>query len=112
MIIEGGTTISLTLLISFITVVITIFNLTRTIRKDDKEAEKHKEKEIEEKIKMNVKLDSLCNTTNQILIDNKTVINKIEQLETRLVKVEQSTKSAHRRLDSLDNKKEETNNEQ
>lgn len=97
--ISGNTTISVAFIISVTSILITVLNYRRGIKKDAQEDDLKLKKEIEEKVKMNVKLDQLCNTTNDIRADNKSVLERLNIMDARLVKVEQSTKSAHHRLD-------------
>ena len=97
--ISGNTTISVAFIISVTSILITVLNYRRGIKKDAQEYDLKLKKEIEEKVKMNVKLDQLCNTTNDIRADNKSVLERLNIMDARLVKVEQSTKSAHHRLD-------------
>lgn len=97
--VDGNTTISVAFIISVTSILITVLNYRRGIKKDAQEDDLKLKKEIEEKVKMNVKLDQLCNTTNDIRADNKSVLERLNIMDARLVKVEQSTKSAHHRLD-------------
>ena len=68
-------------------------------------------KEIKEQASMdtliNYKLDNIGSDVKAIKTDNTETKDKVEKLDRRVVVVEQSTKSAHKRLDSLTNKKEE-----
>lgn len=48
------------------------------------------------------KLDYISNGINEIRLDLKAQDRKIEDIHTRLVKVEESSKSAHHRIDSLE----------
>lgn len=96
---DGSATISITLIISVTSILITILNYRRGIKKDYHENDLKVKKEIEEKIKMNMKLDQLCTTTNEIRTDNKSVLERLNLIDTRLTKTEQSVKSAHHRLD-------------
>lgn len=104
------TTISISLLLSAGSIIFVVLNYLRLSKKDNQDRQMMNEKderdrelrlktEIEEKVKMNVKLDQLCNTTNDIRADNKSVLERLNIMDARLVKVEQSTKSAHHRLD-------------
>ena len=106
--VDGNTTISVAFIISVTSILITVLNYRRGIKKDAQEDDLKLKKEIEEKVKMNVKLDQLCNTTNDIRADNKSVLERLNIMDARLVKVEQSTKSAHHRLDEhIKNESEE-----
>lgn len=104
------TTISISLLLSLGSIIFVVLNYRRLskkdtqdrqliVEKDERDRELRLKAEIEEKVKMNVKLDQLCNTTNDIRADNKSVLERLNIMDARLVKVEQSTKSAHHRID-------------
>lgn len=82
--IDGNTTVSLALLVSIISVVGSFISIWRNKRKDDEQTAARKEKALEERVKMNVKLDSLCSTTNQILVENKQYLNEISDLKRRV----------------------------
>lgn len=82
--IDGNTTVSLALLVSIISVVGSFISIWRNKRKDDEQTAARKEKALEERVKMNVKLDSLCSTTNQILVENKQYMNEISDLKRRV----------------------------
>lgn len=97
--IDGNTTISLAFIVSMTSIVVTLLNFKRSSKKLDEEQKAKTEKEIEEKIKMNLKLDQLCNTTNEIRTDNKSVLDRLNGLDIRVTKAEQSIKSAHYRID-------------
>ena len=53
-----------------------------------------------------VKLENIGNGVNEIKSDMRNMRNDIQDLRDRLIIVEQSTKSAHHRLDGLEGKKE------
>ncbi|MEG0528644.1 hypothetical protein ACWG0P_14125 [Amedibacillus sp. YH-ame6] len=89
---DGNTTISIALLIAVFGGIMTFLSFRRNEKKDN-------EADIENKVKMNMKLDQLCNTTNTIAIDIKDVTKSVQSLNERVAKVEQSTKSAHHRID-------------
>lgn len=63
-------------------------------------------KDIEERVKsdtrINMKLDEIGRNVNDVKTDLSSVKEDIKAIDTRLVIVEQSTKSAHHRIDSLE----------
>jgi hypothetical protein len=63
-------------------------------------------KDIEDRAKenarINFKLDEISNTTKEIKRDVDGVINDVKEHNKRLIIVEQSTKSAHKRIDFLE----------
>ena len=63
-------------------------------------------KEASEMTTLIVKLENINNGVNEIKSDMRNMRNDIQDLRDRLIIVEQSTKSAHHRLDGLEGKKE------
>ena len=65
-------------------------------------------KEIEERAKenakINFKLDEISGTTREIKADISSVREDIKSHNDRLIKVEESAKQAHKRIDLLDHK--------
>lgn len=65
-------------------------------------------KDIEERVKsdtiVNVKLDNISNTTQEIKNEVSTMKHDIQNMDKRLVIVEQSVKSAHHRIDGIEEK--------
>lgn len=59
-------------------------------------------KEASEMTTLIVKLENINNGVNEIKSDMRNMRNDIQDLRDRLIIVEQSTKSAHHRLDGLD----------
>lgn len=59
-------------------------------------------KEASEMTTLIVKLENINNGVNEIKSDMRNMRNDIQDLRDRLIIVEQSTKSAHYRLDGLD----------
>lgn len=54
-----------------------------------------------------VKLENISNGVNEIKSDMRNMKSDIQDLRDRLIRVEQSDKSAHHRLDTLESKKKE-----
>lgn len=88
--IDGNTTVSLALIVTIISVVCSFISMGLSKKKDDIETMARREKELEEKVKVNVKLDSICETTRQIQVDNKQYINKMNELDRRVTVLEKS----------------------
>lgn len=61
----------------------------------------------EEQIAVSTKLDYVIQSINDIKIDLKTQDKHIQEINSRLIKVEESSKIAHHRLDGLEYKIEE-----
>jgi len=65
-------------------------------------------KEIEERTKantsINIKLDDISITTKDIKLELASVRRDIQQQNERLIRLEESNKSAHKRIDNLENR--------
>lgn len=92
-------TIEITILISTVSVAFAIYFGLKSARRSDV-------KDIEERATqnatINVKLDNISNTVNDIKYDISETKKKVDEIDKRLVIVEQSTKSAHRRIDNME----------
>ena len=64
-------------------------------------------KEASEMTTLIVKLETINNGVNEIKSDMRNMKTDIQDLRDRLIIVEQSTKSAHHRVDKLEGKKED-----
>lgn len=93
--------IDVPILISFLSLCIAgavgIAGLRRNKATDDR-------KEASEMTTLIVKLENINNGVNEIKSDMRNMRNDIQDLRDRLIIVEQSTKSAHHRLDGLEGK--------
>ena len=91
--------IEVTLLISIIaaicSVISTIWNIRRNNAADSK-------KEASEMTTVIVKLETISNGVSEIKADIRNIKNDVQELRDRLIIVEQSTKSAHHRLDTME----------
>lgn len=94
-------TIELALLISVISVTFGIYqgmsNLKRNSASDIK-------KEAVETATINVKLDTISKGVDDIKLEQKSTSKDIKDLNERMIMVEQSTKSAHHRIDGITGK--------
>ena len=93
--------VEIPILISFLSlcVAVGVSGIRRNQATDDK-------KEASEMTTLIVKLENINNGVNEIKSDMRNMRNDIQDLRDRLIIVEQSTKSAHHRLDGLEGKKE------
>jgi septal ring factor EnvC (AmiA/AmiB activator) len=64
-------------------------------------------KEAAETATINVKLDSISKGVDDIKLEQKSTNRDVKDLCERMIAVEQSTKSAHKRIDDIIEKKEE-----
>ena len=96
-------TIEVALLISGVSLAFAIYqgvsNLKRNKANDDK-------KDATEMTTVIVKLESIGTGVTEIKSDMKNIRADLQELRERVVVVEQSTKSAHKRLDTLEGGKD------
>ncbi len=91
--------VDVTIIISFmsllVAVVVGITNIRRNNATDDRQ-------EASETTTLIVKLENINDGVNEIKSDMRNLRNDVQDLRDRLIMVEQSTKSAHRRLNTLE----------
>lgn len=87
--------ITITMLCTIIGCVVGVLGYKRVSKKDTEE-------DIKKLVKMDVKLDTIGNNVNEIRLENKDFSKSINALGERVTIVEQSTKSAHHRIDDLE----------
>lgn len=91
--------VEITVLISFVSLcvagIVGITNIRRNEATDDR-------KEASETTTLIVKLENISEGVNEIKSDMRNIRNDVQNLRDRLIMVEQSTKSAHHRLNILE----------
>ena len=91
--------IEITVLISAVSVAFAVYFGLKNSRRADT-------KDIEERVKgdtrINMKLDVISSDTKEIRSELSSMRDDIKQHNDRLIKVEESCKSAHHRLDSVE----------
>lgn len=94
-------TIELALLISIVSVCFSIgFGLKNNKRTDTKDIEER----VKENTRINTKLDSICQDTKEIKVEIASMRDDIKSHNDRIIKVEESCKQAHHRLDTLEDR--------
>ena len=83
-----------------VAVIVAVSGIRRSHAADDR-------KEASEMTTLIVKLETINNGVNEIKSDMRNMKTDIQDLRDRLIIVEQSTKSAHHRVDKLEGKKED-----
>lgn len=78
-------------------VVIGLITLNRNKGKDIK-------KDAETQAQVNVKLNHIIKGVDDVKLDIKSTDRQINQLTEQLIRVDESTKSAHKRIDKIENK--------
>lgn len=87
------------ILISFLSLCIAGIVAITSIRKSNKNDDK---KAASEMTTLIVKLENIGNGVNEIKSDMRNMREDIQDLRDRLIIVEQSTKSAHHRIDTME----------
>ena len=96
-------TIEVTILISVISVASAIyFGLKSNRRNDIKDIQEKAERDT----RINIKLDDISGDVKDVKYDISSVKKKVDDIDKRLIIVEQSTKSAHHRIDRIEGKEE------
>jgi septal ring factor EnvC (AmiA/AmiB activator) len=94
-------TVEVAVLISMVSVAFSIyFGLKNNKRSDTKEIEER----VRQDTIINTKLDSISQSIQEIKADIASMHSELNSHNDRLIVVEQSTKSAHHRLDSIEKK--------
>ena len=111
------------LLVSIISVGSMIFFNSKNVKRTDtkdlseevktkmeelKERERERAKDIEERTRqdtiINVKLDNINSSNREIKDQISSLVEKVDAHGDRIIKVEESVKSAHHRLDTIENR--------
>jgi len=87
-------TVWIPIVLSCIMAIIAIITLARNTKKDN-------EKEAEQRASMASDMKYIRSSVDEIRIDNKTIQKDVGDLKIKVTEIEQSTKSAHKRLDDL-----------
>lgn len=90
--------VDISLIISLISVAFAIFfGLKNSKRTDVKDIEER----VKENTKINIKLDNIGQTTQDIKTEISSMRDDIKSHNDRIIKLEESCKSAHHRIDGL-----------
>lgn len=85
-----------------VSIVVLIFSIIWNSRGDKRAVTKDLEDRIRTNTEISVKLSDIATTTREIKADVSDLRNDIQSHNDRLIKVEESCKQAHRRLDTLE----------
>ena len=98
----------ITIIIAALSLSLSTYVAVRNNRKDD-------DKDIADKVArdtiINCKLDEISSDVKDVKYDISTTRNKVEDIDKRLIIVEQSVKSAHHRIDRIEGKEGKRNAE-
>ena len=94
-------TIEIALLISVLSVAFSIyFGLRNSKRNESKDIEER----VADSTRINVKLDNINSTTVDVKNEISSMRDEMKSYNERLIKVEESTKQAHHRLDGIEDR--------
>ncbi len=91
-------TIEIALIISAISLGFGIYQGVSNLKRNDRQDNRAEATQITAVI---VKLETIGEGVNEIKLDMRNIKNEIKDIRERLTKVEESTKSAHHRLDDM-----------
>lgn len=94
-------TIEVSILISVITIILTILGYQLNKQKKDMEQKKVVKSDASRNAVIETKLDNISNGVDNIRIDLRANERQIGALGERVTRVEESTKQAHKRIDSV-----------
>ncbi|WP_288480008.1 hypothetical protein [uncultured Clostridium sp.] len=91
--------IDITVLVGFVATVLSIWGILSKWKKDsvNQESQETKEQTI-----LSTKLDYISKNIDDIKVDLRARAKENAELKERLIKVEESTKSAHHRIDEIE----------
>ena len=92
-------TIEIALIISAVSLGFGIYQGVSNLRRNDRQDNRTEATQITAVI---VKLETIGEGVNEIKVDMRNIKNEINDIRERLTKVEESTKSAHHRLDGME----------
>lgn len=85
-----------------ISILVTLYLAFHKESKEDQEKDNKEEKALAVSFaKMDVKMDAMLSSVNEVRLDQKNQSTRISTLERDMAIVQQSTKSAHHRLDDM-----------
>lgn len=89
-------------IVTLVSVLIALVSVIFAIKNSKRNDVKDIEKRASENAIINVKLDTIQNNITDIKYDVSATKQDVSKLSERMIKVEESTKSAHKRLDEYE----------
>lgn len=93
--------------VSILALVSSFYFSSKSAKKTDT---KDLEKEITQRTETNLKLDNIARNVADIKYDMSTTKNDIQDLKERVIRVDESAKQAHKRLDTIEARVEHNEN--
>jgi peptidoglycan hydrolase CwlO-like protein len=105
LIMKGGISMPIAVIISIISVAFSVFfgffSLSFNFKNDKKANSSEFEERVRENTRINLKLDEISSNTTEIKKEVTEMRRELNSHDSRIVKVEESTKQAHHRIDEL-----------
>lgn len=96
--------VTLAVIASIVSIVSLLFSIYMGLRGNKRTDTKDIEERVKNNTEINMKLDVISSTTAEIKNEVSSMKEDIRKLDRRIVIVEESAKSAHHRLDGLENR--------
>lgn len=94
-------TVELALIVSIVSVAFSIFfGLKNNKRTDTKDIEER----VKENTRINLKLDDIASTIREVKTEIASLKDEMQNHNDRIIKVEESAKQGHKRLDAFENR--------
>ena len=90
-------TVWIPIALSCVMAIIAIITLAKNSKKDN-------EKEAEQRAAMTSDMKYIRSSVDEIKVDNRVIQKDVGELKVKIVEIEQSAKSAHKRLDDMQQK--------
>lgn len=91
-------TVWIPIALSCVMAIVAIITLAKNTKKDS-------DKEIEQRATMSADLKYIRDGLDTIKVDNRTIQRDVGDLKVKVIEIDQSVKSAHKRLDDMQTKK-------
>lgn len=91
-------TVWIPIALSCVMAIVAIITLAKNTKKDS-------DKEIEQRAIMTADLKYIRDGLDTIKVDNRTIQHDVGDLKVKVIEIDQSVKSAHKRLDDMQQKK-------
>lgn len=106
LIMKGGISMPIAVIISIISVAFSVFfgffSLSFNSKNDKRSDRVELEERVKENTRINMKLDAISNNTTEIKNEVTEMRKELNSHDNRIIKVEESVKSAHHRIDGLE----------
>lgn len=106
LIMKGGISMPIAVIISIISAAFSVFfgffSLSFNFKNDKRSDRVELEERVKENTRINMKLDAISNNTTEIKNEVTEMRKELNSHDSRIIKVEESVKSAHHRIDGIE----------